>query len=477
MPDETRYANPAAAAVVTGLTPGLPVLPPGVVTPLLPVLPPGVVTPLLPVLPPGVVTPLTPLLPGGITPGLPGGGGTGGGGTGTGGGGDGSVAGGGGGGGGFGGGPVNEPEVHRQLARILGTDFASRGDVISDAVSCGLGMQQALGSGVNAAAIAPSWCAWATPRQLNYTSDRTGLTFTGTLRDITFGFDYRVLPNLVIGLAFTPEDTKVEIQGVDASFRQTGFGGGPYLGWQIRPTTVFDLWAGYARLDRSFDILGLAAKAPVDRTFVSMNLTETINTPWMRILPRLTYFHARDQVHALTIDNIGFTLVGTNYDYSFTEGSIELNRDVWFSNGLLLQPFLRGTARYDMQRIADTISTINGDDIELERWHGQLRAGLRAQFGPTVQLSLSGGYLSFFTPGVQRMGSAGAPDRSFLDLIVHAVGRPRRTCVTTGCQPRAATGRRILREPRRGRAQARKARAGRYMRRRRTARGQYYEPG
>ena len=57
----------------SGITPGLPVLPPGVVTPLLPVLPPGVVTPLLPVLPPGVVTPLTPLLPGG--------GGTGGGGT------------------------------------------------------------------------------------------------------------------------------------------------------------------------------------------------------------------------------------------------------------------------------------------------------------------------------------------------------------------------------------------------------------
>ena len=80
----------------------------------------------------GVVTPPTPLLPGG--------GGTGGGGTGTGGGGDGTAGGGDGsvvGGGGFGGGPVNEPEVHRQLARILGTDFASRGDVISDAVRAG----------------------------------------------------------------------------------------------------------------------------------------------------------------------------------------------------------------------------------------------------------------------------------------------------------------------------------------------------
>jgi hypothetical protein len=126
-----------------------------------------------------------------------------------------------------------------------------------------------------------------------------------------------------------------------------------------------------------------------------------MNTPWMRILPRLTYFYGRDQVHALTIDNLGFTLVGTDYDYRFAEGSVEFNRDVWFPNGLLLQPFLRATARYDMQRIVDTVATINGDDIELERWHGQLRGGIRAQFGPMVQLALSGGYLSFFTPGVE----------------------------------------------------------------------------
>ena len=380
---------------------------------------PGVaVNPLLPVLPPGVVTPLTPLLPGGGGTGG-GGGGTGGGGDGTGGGGDGSVAG----GGGFGGGPVNEPGNAPAVRPSIRTDFASRGDVISDAVSCGLGTQQALGSGVNAAAIAPRWCASAAPGQLNYTSDRTGLTFTGTLRDITFGFDYRVLPNLVVGLAFTPEDTKGEIQGVDASFRQTGFGGGPYLGTQIRRATVFDLWAGYARLDRSFDILGLAAKAPVDRGFVSMNLAETITTPWMRILPRLTYFHARNKVEALTIYNIGFTLVGTNYDYSFTEGSIELNRDVWFSNGLLLQPFLRGSARYDMQRVADQISTINGDDVELERWHGQLRAGLRAQFRQRSTLAIGRISLVLYArrPG---MGSAGAPDRSFLDVIARHRGRP-----------------------------------------------------
>ena len=137
---------------------GGPILPPGGITPTVP----GGVTPPIGTLPPGGTTPTE---PGGVTPPigrLPPGGGEGGGGTGTGGGGDGSVAGGGGGGGGFGGGPVNEPEVHRQLARILGTDFASRGDVISDAVSCGLGIPVAsaprllAGRAISPSAITPS---------------------------------------------------------------------------------------------------------------------------------------------------------------------------------------------------------------------------------------------------------------------------------------------------------------------------------
>jgi hypothetical protein len=66
----------------------------------------------------------------------------------------------------------------------------------------------------------------------------------------------------------------------------------------------------------------------------------------------------------------------------------------------LVQPFVRATARYDLQRVVDAISTIGGDDIELERWHGQLRSGVRAQLGPMIQFTMSGGYLSFFRPGV-----------------------------------------------------------------------------
>jgi hypothetical protein len=286
---------------------------------------------------------------------------------------------------------------------LLGTDFAARPDLIADALIadalCGLGQRQGIASGITFAPMGPRWCAWASPRQVNYSDDRNGLKFTGTVRDITFGLDYRVTPDLVVGVAFTPEDTKVTLDGLDVSFHQSGIGGGPYLGWRIRPTTIFDVWAGYTHLDRSFDIFGNTASAPVDRTFITANLTEFIDMPWMRVMPRITYFQAQDRAQSFTT-NTGFTLLGAPYDYSFVEGSVELNRDLWFSNWLLLQPFVRATARYDTQRIVDSVNTIDDNVMDLGRWHGQLRGGLRAQFGPQIQLSLSGGYLSLSTPGV-----------------------------------------------------------------------------
>jgi hypothetical protein len=78
------------------------------------------------------------------------------------------------------------------------------------------------------------------------------------------------------------------------SLHQEGIGGGPYLGWRIRPTTIFDAWAGYARFDRSFNIFGQSDNSPVDRAFAATNLTEIIDTRWVRILPRATYYYGHE---------------------------------------------------------------------------------------------------------------------------------------------------------------------------------------
>lgn len=328
------------------------------------------------------------------------------------------------------------PVPHANLARTLGTDFA-RSYFISDAILAGFG-RHSVAASPTYAPMGHDWHAWATPRQVNFTDRTVGLTSHGTLSELTYGLDYRVAPDLVVGFAFSPEQTKVSFEGLGASLYQTGLGGGPYLGWRIRPTTVFDAWLGYVRLDRAFDVFGHGANMPVDRTFLSTSLTEIIETPWMRVLPRFTLFHARDEVSTVTSGQ-GFLIPGQAYSWGHVEGSLEFNRDIVLDHRFLLQPFMQATLRYDTERLVDSVSNFNGDDVELTRWHGQLRGGVRAQLGSQAELWLSAGYLSFFTPEIDawefkghfRMRFDPASSAFAADLPVKAV--PPTSYRWTGC--------------------------------------------
>ena len=291
------------------------------------------------------------------------------------------------------------PVPHANLARMLGTDFA-RSYSISDAVVAGFAPAAGISASLGNALPEQGWFAWATPRQVNFSDRTVGFTTHGSMSEVTFGVGYRANPDLIFGLAFGPEWTNVSFQGLSASLEQTGFGGGPFIGWRLRPTTIFDAWAGYVRLDRSFDVFGHGATMPVDRVFISANLTEIIETPWVRFVPRLSLFHAHDDVRTST-STLGLVIPGQGYSWGHVEASLEMNKDVTLSSGLWVQPFLRATLRYDTERIVDTVSPLNREDVELTRWHGQLRGGVRAKLGAQSELWLSGGYLSLFTPEIR----------------------------------------------------------------------------
>lgn len=290
------------------------------------------------------------------------------------------------------------PVPHANLARALGADFA-RSYFISDAILAGFNQYASVASTPTSASMGHGWHAWVTPRQVNFTDRSVGLTSQGTLQELTYGLDYRVNPDLLVGFAFNPESTKVTYDGLNASLYESGIGGGPYLGWLISPTTLFDAWAGYVRLDRAFDAFGHGANMPVNRAFLSSSITQIIDTPWMRVLPRFTVFHAHDDVSGVTSGQ-GFPIPGQAYSWGHVEGSVELNRDFVLDSRFLLQPFVQATLRYDTQQLVNTITTIDGTDVDLTRWHGQLRGGVRARLGSQAELWLSGGYLSFFTPGI-----------------------------------------------------------------------------
>lgn len=287
------------------------------------------------------------------------------------------------------------PVPHANLARLFGTDFA-RSYFISDAILAGFTRNAGVATSPAYAPMGNGWHAWATPRQVHFTDRLTGFTSHGTLSELTYGLDYRLGPNLIAGFALNPEYTRVAFDGLNASLQQSGIGGGPFVGWRIRPTTIFDAWFGYVRLDRAFDVFGHGASLPVNRTFVSTSLTEIVETPWMRVLPRVTLFHARDDV-GTGESSRGFSIPGQAYSWGHVEGSVEINRDLVLDHWIL-QPFVRATLRYDTERLVDVITKVNGTDVELTRLHGQLHGGIRAQFGSQAELWLSGGYLSFFTP-------------------------------------------------------------------------------
>jgi hypothetical protein len=280
---------------------------------------------------------------------------------------------------------------------MLGTDLRSY--FISDEIFAGFAPNARVAASAPSSWLDHRWRAWGTPDQINFSDRTVGITSYGVLSEITFGLDYRVTPDLLVGFAFGPEQTSVSFQQASASLYQTGVGGGPYLGWRIGPTTIFDAWLGYVRLDRSFDVLGHNATMPVDRVFLSTSLTQIIDTPWVRLLPRLTVFHAHDEVGTATGAQ-GFIIPGQGYSWGHVDGSVEISREIAIGSEFSVRPFLRATLRYDTQRLVDVVTNIDGDDIELTRWHGQLRGGVRAQLGPRAELWLSGGYLSFFTPGI-----------------------------------------------------------------------------
>jgi opacity protein-like surface antigen len=291
------------------------------------------------------------------------------------------------------------PVPHANLARLFGTDIA-RSYLISDAILAGFEWNASVASRPTYASMGNGWHAWVTPRQVNFTDHVLNVPSRGSISDLTYGLGYRFGPDLIAGFAINPEYTRVSFDGVNASLQQSGIGGGPYVGWRIRPTTVFDAWLGYVRLDRTFDVVGHEATMPVDRTFVSASLTEVVDTPWMRVLPRLTAFHAQDRVGTVTTGR-GFIIPGQTYSWGHVEGSVEFNRDFMLGEQLRVQPFVRATMRYDTEQLVPTVTRLDDTEVELPRWHGQLHGGVRAQYGRQTELWLSGGYLSFFTPGVQ----------------------------------------------------------------------------
>lgn len=290
--------------------------------------------------------------------------------------------------------PPEEPGgegPQRQIVRLFGGALFNRGYQVSDQIGFGFarGPSEGLGGG---------WNAWAAPRGISLSDNRSGVSADGVFSELVAGIDRHVTPDLILGMAFGGERLDGDVGTFNFKTRSDGFFLGPYVGWRVRPSTILDAWAGYARLDTSLSIPGERGDFGTDRFFLSLNATEIIPLGAYELRPRATLFLSQDQAGGFTTTS-GARFSGDRYSYSFVEATVELSRLFQTTAGAL-RPFLRPGLRYELDRPVDEAVRTDGTTKSLERTYGQIRGGLRWQIAPAVEISASVGYLSLFVPGV-----------------------------------------------------------------------------
>ncbi len=357
-------------------------------------------------LPPVLVRPPQPIVvtpgQGGSGGGFGGGGGTGGSGGGTGGG---SSGGTGGSGGGTGGGgtdqivvtvlPGDVSGLQRNVARFSGDSLLLGGTQISDQIAFDFSRFSPIG-GDDAAR---RWNIWGSPRYVGGRNTSAGVSVSGDYFEMTGGLDYRITDNMILGMAVSGDRQESQSRAYALNMNRDGWSIGPYLGWRIRPTTVFDIWSGYAGSKQKLNVPGEAGSYGTERWFLAANLTEIITTPWAEFRPRLTYLRTQDWANGFT-STAGTRYLSDSYQQSSLSASVGVSQPFRLDNGMVLRPFFRAGVTYLLDQAVNAAPAGDGSLKDLTRWSGQLRGGGALQISRNVEVSAQLGYLSLFVPNV-----------------------------------------------------------------------------
>jgi hypothetical protein len=355
-------------------------------------------------MPPVLVRPPQPIV---VTPGQGGSGGGGGssGGTGggTGGGSGGGTSGGSGGGTGGGGGdqvvvtvlPGEVSGLQRNVARFAGDSLLLGGTQISDQIAFDFRRFSPMGGDE----AARRWNIWGSPRYVGGRNTSAGVSVSGDYVELTGGLDYRVTENVILGMAVSGDRQESQSRAYGLNMNRDGWSIGPYLGWRIRPTTVFDIWSGYAGSKQKLNVPGEAGSYGTERWFLAANLTEIIRTPWAEFRPRLTYLRMQDWANGFT-STAGTRYLSDRYQQSTLSASVGVSQPFRLENGMVLRPFFRAGVTYLLDQAVNAAPAADGSLKDLTRWSGQLRGGAAPQISRNVELSAQLGYLSLFVPNV-----------------------------------------------------------------------------
>jgi len=215
--------------------------------------------------------------------------------------------------------------------------------------------------------------------QGGYTSiegDDTGGEFDGNVVNFLVGFDYKIRPKMILGVAIGVEDLDLDTQFNNGTFKGRGYGVTPYFGMAITDNWSFQVLGGWTTVD--YDTAnGNAATTSsfdADRYFGSASVVGNFRlTNKVVASPKLSILHLTEHQDGTT-DSAGNVTTGENIDLGRVSGGATLS----YLAGSVV-PFVRLMAEYDYTR-EDAVNLGNGNFSSDDEYGLNATIGLNMDF-------------------------------------------------------------------------------------------------
>lgn len=228
-----------------------------------------------------------------------------------------------------------------------------------------------------AAGNAPKAGVWVQGGYTMVDGDDRGGEFDGDVMNFLVGFDYRIKPKMVVGVALGYEDLDIDTDFNNGTFEGQGWGITPYFGMSLTPQWSLQVLGGWTTVD--YDTTrnngAVTSSFDADRIFGSAAIVGSFKvTNKVVIAPKLSILHLAESQDGTT-DSAGNVTTGENIDL----GRVSFGGTVSYLAGRV-SPFVRLLGEYDYAK-EDAVALGNGNFSSDDKAGLNATVGLNMNFG------------------------------------------------------------------------------------------------
>lgn len=249
------------------------------------------------------------------------------------------------------------------------------------------------------------WNSWVDTSYTRIRDRRDNQDIDGSGGVVLLGADHRVDDAMVAGMMLSLENSRTDAYGGEQQIDVDGFMLGPYMAYQLSPT-----WSLYANVNMGHfnqdqQLSTLSGNGDVRRYTLTLNAEGqyALDEAYLRPKILLSYLYSSNQAYELSgsIEGsaISLRLPENDYKSGNLQPSLEINRQIDFSNGTVFVPYVEAGVSYAFER-PDTSALYLSELDEPSRFSGMMRLGARTLLGDSSMLDFNSSYQSIGTPGL-----------------------------------------------------------------------------